>query len=366
MTTPPTAPSTIPTRFLLLSDTHNRIPTPTSTTPFRLPLPSSTVLLHAGDLTMTGGAEHYRALIRWLATSDAELKIVIAGNHDVDLDEGWERGKGIEGKDGERERKEGVEREIREAREVWTSEEAVEAGIVYLEEGVREFGLRSGARFTIYTSPYQPEYCGWAFAYNRHTDRFNPSSSSSSSPFPPQTPILLLPFPTPEPHPPHPAIDIILTHGPPYSIRDRTSRGENVGCEHLLKALSRARPRLCVFGHIHEGWGGERIVWGDQDNHNRDHSHNHSHKNQNQDGEEDKRVGGGNGEGDKGVAKREPIEIDKRKAREEGGVFVDLTTKGGRPLEWGKETVCVNAAVVDLRYRPVHPLWVVDLELGRR
>ena len=124
---------------------------------------------------MTGGAEHYRALIRWLATSDAELKLVIAGNHDIDLDAGYYRGLhgartgGLGGKGGkererlerERERKEGVEREVREAREVWTSPEAVGAGIVYLEEGVREFGLRSGARFTVGCCSSRPIYLSY-------------------------------------------------------------------------------------------------------------------------------------------------------------------------------------------------------------
>lgn len=179
MTTPPNAPDTIPTRFLLLSDTHDRTPTPTSTTPFRLPLPSSTVLLHAGDLTMNGGADNYRAIIRWLATSDAELKIVIAGNHDIDLDGGYyrglhtaRRGGGKEGEERERregmerEREERMEREMREAREVWTSPEAVEAGIVYLEEGVREFGLRSGAGFTV--SRFSSSYLRYPLSHFRY------------------------------------------------------------------------------------------------------------------------------------------------------------------------------------------------------
>ena len=32
---------------------------------------------------------------------------------------------------------------------MWTGEEAREAGIVYLEEGIRTFELRSGVRFTV-------------------------------------------------------------------------------------------------------------------------------------------------------------------------------------------------------------------------
>lgn len=149
--TQPTSQDTIPTRFLLLSDTHNRTPaspsSPSPSSPFRLPLPSSDVLLHAGDLTMSGGASNYREIIKWLATSDAELKLVIAGNHDIDLDADYYRATGMWA--GTKEKMEKVEKEIREAREVWTGAEAAEAGVVYLEEGVREFYLSNGAWFTV-------------------------------------------------------------------------------------------------------------------------------------------------------------------------------------------------------------------------
>ena len=106
---------------------------------------------------MNGGASHYRDIIRWLATSDAELKLVIAGNHDVDLDEGYyralHRSRGSRAEREAKEKREKVEKEIRDAREVWTSPEATEAGIVYLEEGVREFYLSSGAWFRVGPSP---------------------------------------------------------------------------------------------------------------------------------------------------------------------------------------------------------------------
>lgn len=39
--------------------------------------------------------------------------------------------------------------DVEEIRELWTGQEAREAGIVYLEEGVRTFELGSGARFTV-------------------------------------------------------------------------------------------------------------------------------------------------------------------------------------------------------------------------
>lgn len=56
--------------------------------------------------------------------------------------------------------------------------------------------------------------------------------------------------------------DILITHGPPYGIMDAVhrevfcgERDECVGSESLLGKVFRIRPKLHVFGHIHEGYG---------------------------------------------------------------------------------------------------------------
>lgn len=78
----------VKTRFCLISDTHARAPVPPTVTEhgYRHPLPSADVLLHAGDLTRTGMIDEYRVTLDMLKAADAELKIVIAGNHDLTLD----------------------------------------------------------------------------------------------------------------------------------------------------------------------------------------------------------------------------------------------------------------------------------------
>lgn len=52
-----------------------------------------------------------------------------------------------------------------------------------------------------------------------------------------------------------------LTHGPPRGIFDRTTQGDLPGCLALTEALPRLRPRLHLFGHIHEAHGAHIHLW---------------------------------------------------------------------------------------------------------
>ena len=54
--------------------------------------------------------------------------------------------------------------------------------------------------------------------------------------------------------------DILITHSPPYGILDKTIRGENVGSKYLYNWLKYCgRPKIHVFGHIHEAYGREEV-----------------------------------------------------------------------------------------------------------
>jgi Icc-related predicted phosphoesterase len=50
-------------------------------------------------------------------------------------------------------------------------------------------------------------------------------------------------------------IDVLITHGPPHKILDYTRDGVYAGCEELLLAIERVKPKIHAFGHIHEGRG---------------------------------------------------------------------------------------------------------------
>lgn len=161
-----------------------------------LAVPDGDLLLHAGDATMSGTPQQIEAFDDWLARQPHRHKVVIAGNHD------W-----------------GFQRTPARAR-------ALLRHATYLEDSLAEVdGLR------IWGSPWQPWFYDWAFNLER-----GPQIAAKWA---------LIPD----------GIDVLVTHGPPLGILDRTSRGEAVGCADLLAAIDRVRPRLHVFGHIHEAYG---------------------------------------------------------------------------------------------------------------
>jgi predicted phosphodiesterase len=54
-------------------------------------------------------------------------------------------------------------------------------------------------------------------------------------------------------------VDILITHGPPSGILDMTSSGQHAGCSQLVdEVMNRVRPRVHIFGHIHETYGIEK------------------------------------------------------------------------------------------------------------
>ena len=250
---------------------------------------------------MTGGVENYRQVLQMLHDIPAQLKLVIAGNHDLDLDAAWCRSHPDKVSPAQHE----------EALQAMKGEWAREAGVVYLEEGIHSFSLVGGAKFTVYASPWQPAFCGWAFNYPRNHDRFNTPQQAAPGVF----------SAAENPIPNFGAVDIVMTHGPPKGILDPTQHG-NDGCDNILRAVSRARPRLHCFGHIHEGYGSAVVKWKDDTNNL-----------------------GPNAISDKtyqGNSYPEPVRA---------------------PNNFGKETMFVNASVMNVDYSPANPPWIIDLAL---
>ncbi|KAH0559304.1 hypothetical protein GP486_004177, partial [Trichoglossum hirsutum] len=148
------------------------------------------------------------------------------------------------------------------------------------------------------------------------------------------------------PIPSFPAVDIVMTHGPPHGRLDETSRDLCVGCPHLLRAVSRARPRLHCFGHIHEAWGAERVRWEEPEE------------------EEEKELPSAAQAGGEWKIKSVTLcDVDEQDVLRERAAYVDVGKESACPLEWGRETLFVNASIMSRRYRPEQAPWRVDLEL---
>ncbi len=161
-----------------------------------LDVPDGDVLLHAGDFTGHGSEAEVAAFGEFLADLPHAEKVIVAGNHDFLFESDGARAKELLG------------------------------DVTYLQDA-----SASVCGLTIWGSPWQPWFHDWAFNLPRGAAlaekwRLVPES-----------------------------IDILVTHGPPEGILDQTDHGPRVGCEALREALARIRPRLHLFGHIHEDYG---------------------------------------------------------------------------------------------------------------
>lgn len=223
-------PGSISTRVMVISDTHEHCLDGTM-------MPQVDLLLHTGDLTNFGGLDSLRESIKMLGTIEAELKLVIAGNHDIALDS-TPRVQNMSNEE--------YEKYHKSALEIMTGPVAKEAGITYLQEGTYTFTLSNGATLRVYASPYTAGSGLWAFPYEPLQDRFNDATDTN------HTSIATNPISS--------GVDIIMTHGPPHSILDQVD-GQNLGCPNLLRDVSRTRPLMHCFGHIHEGHGANLVTW---------------------------------------------------------------------------------------------------------
>lgn len=230
--------ATVPTRLLILADTHGRKDIGIK------PDPTYDLAIHCGDLTQESKISEFRSTLELLRNIPAPVKVVIAGNHEITLEEEMYRkhllAAGVEPTDPDATREYG---EIGEARRMLLAA-AKEDGIVFLEEGTHTLRLPNGASPTVYVNPWTPRRkkegslgsseAGWAYQYD--------ASDSHTR------------FRSPQ------AADIYITHGPPEGLLDYVDRGR-AGCPALFKSVCQVRPQLHCFGHIHPGWGAKLVTW---------------------------------------------------------------------------------------------------------
>lgn len=163
-----------------------------------LRLPKGDVLIHAGDVSMHGEEKEIIDFLSWFSECDFKFKIFISGNHDFFF---------------ERTPKNIVEKIIPE-------------NIIYLCDSGVEI-----EKIKIWGSPITPWFFNLAFNSYR--------GESISKHW------QLIPSDT----------DILITHGPVFCKLDKTTNGQNVGCQDLSRIIGEINPRIHVCGHIHEAYG---------------------------------------------------------------------------------------------------------------
>jgi Icc-related predicted phosphoesterase len=161
-----------------------------------LDIPDGDILIHAGDFTMF--SKSVAAILDfndWLGELPHPSKILVPGNHEFFLESDPSRRR------------------------------LISNATVLINEAVEIAGLK------IWGSPVTPLY-GGAFGLSSPADRTRLYAGIPEE------------------------VDILVTHGPPYGILDRSpGTPHHAGCPQLLEAVTRLRPKLHVFGHVHGAHG---------------------------------------------------------------------------------------------------------------
>ncbi|UJR37932.1 hypothetical protein I4U23_030618 [Adineta vaga] len=183
-------------RFVCMSDTHNEIG--------KISIPNGDVFVHCGDAVKhRTSARDLRIFNEFVGKLPHKYKLFVSGNHCTCLNP----------------------QQPEESQKFLSN-------ITYLQDQLIDI---EGVR--IYGSPWRPKrgcfYQAEAFGYDSKRIRNDKWSKIPED------------------------IDLLLTHGPPYSIRDyNESTRDLLGCPALLdEIVTRVRPRVHLFGHMHSCFG---------------------------------------------------------------------------------------------------------------
>ena len=191
-------------RFVVISDTHSMHESILGG------VPEGDVLIHGGDFCGQNSKVSVGAFLEWFAAQPHEFKVFIAGNHDgaFERDPEW------------------CQRALQE----------IGPDLIYLQDSGCQIG-----DLKLWGSPWQPAFNDWHFNLPR-----GPALAKKWALIPDD-------------------IDVLITHGPPHGILDMCPafptidnmpcEDVHVGCEEMAKAIPRIKPKVHIFGHIHEGYG---------------------------------------------------------------------------------------------------------------
>ena len=59
------------------------------------------------------------------------------------------------------------------------------------------------------------------------------------------------------------------------------------------------------------------------------------------------------------------IDVDEQRMRDERAAYVDVSNGKDNAIEFGRQTLMVNASIMSVRYQPVQGPWLIDMGLQR-
>ena len=192
-------------KVVAVADTHNAHQ--------MITVPDGDVFICAGDWTMIGGKKQIKDFLDWVEALPHLHKIVIAGNHDLDMDPKTPMFSDLK-----------MEELL-----------AQYPNIHYLSDtGVR---IDVKGRFlNVWGSPFSPKFQDWAFQYEPGERTWDAIPDDT---------------------------DILVTHTPPKHILDtvvrKDGREANAGCSQLRERVMKLKPKAHIFGHLHYD-GGKMII----------------------------------------------------------------------------------------------------------
>jgi len=161
-------------KIVCISDTHGKhklIP--------RSDMGAGDIIIHSGDVSEQGGEYEIILFLDWFSELPFEHKIFIAGNHDFWFETNHD-----------------IPTKYKEKNVHYLYERSIEIDDI-----------------KIYGTPWQPEFCGWAFNLPRNSKEL-------------QSKWDLIPN----------EVDILITHNPVFGVLD-FSYNEGMGCELLYKKI---------------------------------------------------------------------------------------------------------------------------------
>lgn len=186
------------TKLTFMSDTHSKHHLIS-----KEQLGEGDIIFHSGDFTQMGYKGEIKMFLKWFSSLDYTYKVFIAGNHELGL----------------------------EKNRLILPEEYTNKGVIYLQD---EEVILEGLK--IYGTPWQPEFGGWEFNLPRNSKKLKQKWNN-------------IPL----------DVDILLTHSPVYGILDTNREGIHCGCEMLYERVSKIKPWIHAWGHIHEAYGQKTI-----------------------------------------------------------------------------------------------------------